>query len=1166
MFKYGEKYDFPEKIRMNITNSSNSSSSNLNNYNNSNSTNISSSSNKTNVSSSVKEFNHITHPGISDKKRISFAIPLNNPYWPENLWKDINRTLVYSYKNPEKSLKPPAYKTDKTIRFNSRFESGNLLYAYKLNQDAYHCIIDPDNSSSDQCQWFYFQMSNIQIIPNSIRKITLYISGFNKESSIISNGWKVFMYSEKMSRIKNVSWFRAGQNYSYGLTKHDSTTSYENKSYRRKKQKNNIGNTKNYTLQFQVTLPYDDDIVYLSYGVPYTFTDLNTYITRWTSSSSSLISCTTLCQTNNRKNCPLLTITAPNSPSSIKKKCIFLTARSHPGETNGSLILHGLIEFLLSKQPSSEFLLHNFIFKIVPMINIDGVIDGSYHIGPNGENMNRVWSNPDPYKNPVVYHTKFLMKEINNEVGIAAFIDFHGCSSEHGTFLYGCPYDESEKLPFSSINKERVFPKILDSLCDLFDLEKCEFPAPRRRNEAARTIVRKEFGVINSFTFKSSFGGSTEGIWSKSLYCESNWKEIGAKIAESLFHLLSVDKPSYLLKSIENSKTFSNSSSPRSKSGNSSFDSLNSSRLDEDATVIAIDTQDGIKIISGSSNLGQKFDMNSDQNSPSKFNSTTTKSNSFYNSDSNSNSAFSSNSRLGFRSESNSNSSSISNFYSNSSFNSSYAPRSNFNLNSNSSTQNPRTKSIKNSNLNSSSSNLNSNSKFSSNANSDSISNLSSYLASRINQNSKAADNTNNNNNQTTKPSYLLSSESESKSNLNSNSNTNSRYNSSARFNSSSETNSISKRNPSPKPQQNSESKYDMNPRPKMNSDSSFKSSSASRRNPSPKSSSKSDSNFSPNQNLTTKNSSNIRTRLGTDSSLDVKPSSSSPRTNIGHSSESNFSPNRNQTSKSASNIRSKFNSDSNTEPKPSLQPRYNSSPRTNYNTNSNSNSNSNQVTESKQNQSSKVVYSSPKPTETKQSLSYRIYSSPKPTTTTTTNTETKQSLTPKVYSSQKQNGITETKQGLTPKVYSSQKTTTTSAALSSSSSAMKSDSSSSLLSKFNSSSESNSGLIQRPTSNPKPSQINRPASRTKLSAEASELQQIQLKQQSENNSFLNTSECTSSWSSFQSTSTNGAPSNTSFKNTTIPSTRRVTFQSDIIQKMKPPRRKKKNNQNTNNT
>lgn len=55
---------------------------------------------------------------------------------------------------------------------------------------------------------------------------------------------------------------------------------------------------------------------------------------------------------------------------------IFLSARVHPGETNASWVMKGTLEYLMSNNPTAQSLRESFIFKIVPMLNPDGVING----------------------------------------------------------------------------------------------------------------------------------------------------------------------------------------------------------------------------------------------------------------------------------------------------------------------------------------------------------------------------------------------------------------------------------------------------------------------------------------------------------------------------------------------------------------------------------------------------------------------------------------------------------------------------------------------------------------------------------------------------------------------------------------------------------------------
>lgn len=86
--------------------------------------------------------------------------------------------------------------------------------------------------------------------------------------------------------------------------------------------------------------------------------------------------------------CEYLSITSkdkdPNSAKAQAKKGIFISARVHPGESNASWMMKGVIDYLVSKRPEARALRDHFVFKIVPILNPDGVINGNYRCSLSG--------------------------------------------------------------------------------------------------------------------------------------------------------------------------------------------------------------------------------------------------------------------------------------------------------------------------------------------------------------------------------------------------------------------------------------------------------------------------------------------------------------------------------------------------------------------------------------------------------------------------------------------------------------------------------------------------------------------------------------------------------------------------------------------------------------
>ena len=123
-----------------------------------------------------------------------------------------------------------------------------------------------------------------------------------------------------------------------------------------------------------------------------------------------------LCKTLGGNRVDLLTITEKGGSQEevAKRKGVVLTARIHPGESNGSYVMKGIIEFLTAEDNAeAELLRKNFAFKIVPMINVDGVIYGNYRTSLAGIDLNRTWKRPDPVLFPEVTAIKKEVAKFN---------------------------------------------------------------------------------------------------------------------------------------------------------------------------------------------------------------------------------------------------------------------------------------------------------------------------------------------------------------------------------------------------------------------------------------------------------------------------------------------------------------------------------------------------------------------------------------------------------------------------------------------------------------------------------------------------------------------------------------------------------------------------------
>ncbi|XP_051964227.1 cytosolic carboxypeptidase 1 isoform X1 [Xyrauchen texanus] len=454
----------------------------------------------------------------------------------------------------------PILDNGESLKFNSKFESGNLRKAIQVRKCEYDLILNSDINSNHYHQWFYFEVGSMR--PGVRYRFN--IINCEKSNSQFNYGMQVLMYSVQEAISGSPQWVRTGSDICY-YKNHFSRSSIAAGGQRGKSY---------FTMTFTVTFQHKDDVCYFAYHYPYTYSMLKMHLQKLSALRTAEIYYRQdeLCETLGGNSCPLLTITAmPESRSNEhisqfrSRPVVFLSSRVHPGETNSSWVMKGSLEFLMSCSPQAQHLRESYIFKIIPMLNPDGVINGNHRCSLSGEDLNRQWQNPNEGLHPTIYHAKSLLQYLRATGRTPlVFCDYHGHSRKKNVFMYGCSIKETVwqtnvNTSNCDIHEDlgyRTLPKLLSLMAPAFSLSSCSFVVERSKEATARVVVWREIGVQRSYTMESTLCGFDQGKYKGLQIGTKELEEMGAQFCVGLLRLRGFTDPLELhnshLEDIEN--------------------------------------------------------------------------------------------------------------------------------------------------------------------------------------------------------------------------------------------------------------------------------------------------------------------------------------------------------------------------------------------------------------------------------------------------------------------------------------------------------------------------------------------------------------------------------------------------------------------------------------
>jgi hypothetical protein len=116
-----------------------------------------------------------------------------------------------------------------------------------------------------------------------------------------------------------------------------------------------------------------------------------------------------------------LKITNPELPDA-GKRTVFVLGRQHAAETAGSHQLTGMVDFLLSGEPEAQPLLDRAVWRVVPMLNPDGVYLGLNRGTSQLRDPNADWANDSSIE---VVTVRDRVRSLAEETGLDMVLDWH---------------------------------------------------------------------------------------------------------------------------------------------------------------------------------------------------------------------------------------------------------------------------------------------------------------------------------------------------------------------------------------------------------------------------------------------------------------------------------------------------------------------------------------------------------------------------------------------------------------------------------------------------------------------------------------------------------------------------------------------------------------------
>lgn len=196
--------------------------------------------------------------------------------------------------------------------------------------------------------------------------------------------------------------------------------------------------------------PFDQDTVYIAYGLPYSTLRVadhvrqissSPYVSLTLSGDDNFVVARSAAGTDDLGRLipsqPVYGFKLTDNQVTSLKRVVVLASGSHSAETPGNYALEGMVDFLLSSDSRARSLRERFEFYVYPLMNPSGRFAGYYRSNPEnpGDDFNRFFDNPAGFTELNAI-THAMQMDTGRDVDV--LIDFHswwgGWTSENFVF------------------------------------------------------------------------------------------------------------------------------------------------------------------------------------------------------------------------------------------------------------------------------------------------------------------------------------------------------------------------------------------------------------------------------------------------------------------------------------------------------------------------------------------------------------------------------------------------------------------------------------------------------------------------------------------------------------------------------------------------------------